>query len=360
MKKINAQNERIKWDYFELLKEAEGRSDATVKEAAKALQRFEEHTGFKCFKTFRREQVTSFKRHLAKVKNARTGEPLSLSTLSSTMNRLKAFFIWLSTQPGYKSRIQVSDAHYFRLTEKDERAAKAQSFKSVATLEQVSKAVLAMPTTTELEKRDQAIMVFTILTGIRDDALISLKLKHVELEKGYINQDPREVKTKFSKQIHTFLLPVGEDFRKIFSEWVTYLREDKLFGLNDPLFPKTLMGHDKNMGFMPVGLSHEHWKTAQPIRDIFKRAFKAVGLPYFNPHSFRDTLTHHAILQDLPLSEMKAFSQNLGHESVFITLGSYGQLPPEQQKKLIEGMGKKEQDEKIDILLKELRKMQGK
>jgi hypothetical protein len=33
-----------------------------------------------------------------------------------------------------------------------------------------------------------------------------------------------------------------------------------------------------------------HWSSAGPIRAIFKDAFAAAGLPYFNPHSFRKTL----------------------------------------------------------------------
>ena len=34
----------------------------------------------------------------------------------------------------------------------------------------------------------------------------------------------------------------------------------------------------------------QNWSNAGPIRTIFKNAFAAAGLPYFNPHSFRKTL----------------------------------------------------------------------
>jgi hypothetical protein len=36
--------------------------------------------------------------------------------------------------------------------------------------------------------------------------------------------------------------------------------------------------------------SLKHWSSTGPIRTIFREAFASVGLPYFNPHSFRKTL----------------------------------------------------------------------
>jgi integrase len=42
--------------------------------------------------------------------------------------------------------------------------------------------------------------------------------------------------------------------------------------------------------FAAAGLDRKHWSSASPIRQIFKEAFTAAGLPYFNPHSFRKTL----------------------------------------------------------------------
>jgi integrase/recombinase XerD len=47
------------------------------------------------------------------------------------------------------------------------------------------------------------------------------------------------VKTKFSKSFATWFFPVGEDIRRIVVDWVTYLRQEKLWSLDDPLFPAT-------------------------------------------------------------------------------------------------------------------------
>ncbi|MFT7389645.1 MAG: integrase/recombinase XerD [Candidatus Endobugula sp.] len=54
-------------------------------------------------------------------------------------------------------------------------------------------------------------------------------------------------------------------------------------------------------------------------------------LPYFNPHSFRNTLA--ALGEKLCQSpeEFKAWSQNLGHEGVLTTFNSYGEVPESRQ-----------------------------
>lgn len=85
-----------------------------------------------------------------------------------------------------------------------------------------------MPAGTDIERRNRALIAFTILTGARDSAIASMKLKHVDIIVGSINQDAHEVKTKFSKTFNTFFFPVGEEIRGIVAEWVSYLRDEKL------------------------------------------------------------------------------------------------------------------------------------
>ena len=90
-------------------------------------------------------------------------------------------------------------------------------------------------------------MAFTLLTGARDRAIASLKLKHVDLVGSCVIQDAREVNTKFSKTFSTFFFPVEEEIRSIVTDWVSYLRNEKLWGNDDPLFPATqvVLGSDR-------------------------------------------------------------------------------------------------------------------
>src|SRR5271170_2260980 len=238
MKKHSPENERIKHQYFAYLKEAKRHSEPTVDAAAKALRRFEEYTKYRDFKAFHTEQAIAFKKHLAEQKGQQSGEKLSKATLYSTLTQLKRFFQWLAGQPGFKSRIQYSDADYFNLSDKDTRVATAQREQRVPTLEQIKHVLHTMPANTDVERRNRALIALTLLTGARDQAIASMKLKHVDLVAGCVHQDARVVRTKFSKTFDTFFFPVGEEVRSIVEEWVRHLREVELWGNGDPLFPR--------------------------------------------------------------------------------------------------------------------------
>jgi integrase len=286
----NPQNERIKRAYFTYLAEAKGFGEATLDGVAKALNRFETYTKFRDFKAFHIEQAKSFKAGLAEQMSLRTKDRLSKATLYATLNALKRFFIWLAGQPGYKSRISYADAEYFNLSAKETRIAKAHREARVPTLEQIRHVIRIMPTGTEIDRRDRALIAFTILTGARDGATASIKLKHVDIEQGRLDQDARQVNTKFSKTFTTWFFPVGDEIHQIVADWVNYLRTEKRWGLDDPLFPATKIVVGDSRHFEAAGLDRKHWSSAGPIRTIFKDAFAAADLPYFNPHSFRKTL----------------------------------------------------------------------
>ncbi len=362
MQKHCAENERIKRRYFSFLKEAKRHSEPTVDAAAKALNRFEVYTKFRDFKTFHFQQAIAFKRHLAEQKGQQSGEKLSKATLHATLTQLKGFFQWLAWQPGYRSRLQYSDAEYFNLSDKDTRVATAQREQKAPTVEQIKHVIGTMPADTDIERRNRALLAFTLLTGARDSAIASMKLKHVDLITNSVNQDAREVKTKLSKTFTTFFFPVGEEVREIVAAWVSYLRDEKLWGNGDPLFPATRITLGVTRQFEAAGLAREHWSNATPIRTIFREAFIHAGLPYFNPHSFRNTLVQ--LGQDVCKTpeQFKAWSQNLGHEKVLTTFLSYGEVACHRQGEIIRGLATTPQlvmqpdaDEIADAVFKRLR-----
>jgi integrase/recombinase XerD len=335
MTKHNANNERIKRRYFSYLKEAKRYSEMTVDEVAKALDRFEGYTKHRDFKKFHFEQAIGFKKHLAEQKNKQTDKPLSKATLHSTLGHLRKFFHWLAGQPGYKSRLQYSDADYFNISDKDMRVATARREQKIPTLEQIKHVTSNMPGDTEIERRNRALIAFILLTGARDSAIASMKLKHVDLSAGCVYQDAREVRTKFSKTFTTYFFPVGDDILEIVRDWVKYLREEKLWGNDDPLFPSTRIEQNINRQFQAVGLDRKHWSSATSIRSIFKEAFKNVDLPYFNPHSFRHTLVRLGESLCQTPEAFKAWSQNLGHSKVLTTFYSYGEVENQRQGEII-------------------------
>ena len=66
-------------------------------------------------------------------------------------------------------------------------------------------------------------------------------------------------------------------------------------------------------------------------------------MPYFNPHSFRNTLAK--LGEDVCKSakEFKAWSQNLGHEKVLTTFTSYGEIACQRQGEIIRGLATPQQ-----------------
>ena len=340
MTKHNANNERIKRQYFIYLRNAKQQSLKAVDGAASALARFEKHTKYRDFKLFRSELAIAFKRHLAEQVSQKSGESLSKATMYATLTSIKSFFQWLSRETGYKSRIHYSDAEYFNMSAKDARVATTRREKAAPTLEQVKHVISIMPSDTAIERRNRALIAFTLLTGARDGAIASLKLKHIELAGNKVYQDAREVNTKFSKTFFTFFFPVGDEIRQVVVEWVTYLKEELLWGNDDPLFPATHMKLNTEHQFEADGLERKHWSTASPIRKIFRDAFASAGLPYFNPHLFRDTLSQHGLIICPNIEAYKAWSQNLGHDGVLTTLLSYGKVATNRQGEIMQEMAK--------------------
>lgn len=341
MTKHNANNEKIKHKYFVYLRNARQQSVQAVDGAASALARFENQTKHRDFKLFRSELAIAFKRHLAEQVSQKSGEKLSKATMYATLTSLKSFFQWLSRETGYKSCIHYSDAEFFNMSAKDARVATTRREKAFPTLEQVKRAINMMPASTAIERRNRALIAFTLLTGARDGAIASMKLKHIDLAGNKVYQDARDVNTKFSKTFFTFFFPVGDEIRQIVVEWVAYLKEVLFWGNDDPLFPATLMKLNVEHQFEAVGLMREHWSTASPIRKIFRDAFASAELPYFNPHCFRDTLTHHGFATcQHNIEAMKAWSQNIGHEKLLTTLLNYGQVATNRQGEIMQELAK--------------------
>jgi integrase/recombinase XerD len=196
MPRTNPKHDRVKREFLVWLKDARQRSAATVDQARHAIDRFEVYAGFKDFGSFNKEQALGFKKALISSKGRRSGKPISTATAYHVLQALKEFLAWLHGQPGYRRRIDPTDIAYLNLTTNDERVARTTSPKSYATIEQYRAALLAMPTSNEVERRDQALLALLLLTAMRDAAVVGLKLKHISVERSYVFQDPREIKSK--------------------------------------------------------------------------------------------------------------------------------------------------------------------
>ena len=72
-------------------------------------------------------------------------------------------------------------------------------------------------------------------------------------------------------------------------------------------------------------------------------------MPYFNPYSFRNTLVRLGEQLCRTPKEFKAWSQNLGHESVLTSFYSYGDVPDYKQAELLRKLAKPAENTSSDM-----------
>ena len=328
-------NVRLRRAYWKHLTGGLGLAKATAKMRIVALEEFEAFTSYRDFKRFCSRDAEAFREHLRTKRSARTGEPLSASFLTQKLGSLHQFFAWLSQQQGYRRRLQPGTYEQFNPSRYEKALAKVRDQRPAPTPEEVEDALRAMPSGTEIEKRDRALVAFLALTGIRVQAVIGLKLKHVCLPNRTVRQDPREVHTKFGRDLLTSFYPIGGQAETIFADYVIWLRGEMGFRPDAPLFPRSCRVMGTRFSFAYDGSEPRHWKSKQAPQRIVRLAFTNLGFPNYGPHAFRHMLTALGLQLCDGHEEMKAWSQNLGHKRVRTTLDSYGEVPAARQAKIL-------------------------
>lgn len=335
-KRPNENNERIKRDYMHYRKHARQCSQKTMDREIAYLERFDIWNGRKDFAKFHLDWAMGFRSHLDHAKTDR-GKPLAKSTSRAIMATLRDFFIWLSQRDGFRSRIRLQDADYFRLSRRDEAEARAAPEREAPSINQAKRALSMMPDDTPRELRDKALFALLCLTGTRAGAAITLRIKHIDFEDKSVRQNPREVATKFGKNIESFFHKGFPEAEEILARWITYLDEIALYGPDDPLFPASERAMQGFAGVKSDEFERRHWSTTEPVRRIVNGAFHRAGLQAFGPHAFRHMHARRAARECKSVPELIAVADNLGHTDVLTTLRSYGQISREDQRRLITG-----------------------
>src|SRR3954470_11865666 len=89
--------------------------------------------------------------------------------------------------------------------------------------EEIKKVLAVMPALTPIEKRDRALIAFALITGARDGALASFRLKHVDMARKTLFQDARQVRTKRRKTFTSTFFPVGSEPEMIVADYLAML-----------------------------------------------------------------------------------------------------------------------------------------
>jgi len=335
MLKPNIKNERIKRAFFRWLKEANGNCQSTIDNMEKAILLYEDFTKQADLATFNPDRAIKFKEWLKK--RQFRSKPISIVTYHTYLRYLRKFFSWLTWQPGYKSKITPDIVSYLNISEKEERMATQASPRNYPTLEYALKLTSSIKISSEIDLRDRAVIAFAPLSGMRDKAIATLPLGCFDEDNLTIIQNPRlGVQTKFSKYITSTLFRFDEKLVSHVIEWTRHLKE-KGFGSQDPLFPRSKVDQGKdNLSFeAATEVEPEFWQGTGRIREIFKKRAQEAGLPYFAPHTFRHLAIDLALKHCKTGEQIKAISQNFGHEHIATTLSSYANYAPDRLSEIL-------------------------
>lgn len=335
---ISAKNEKVKRRYLRRLKEAEGLADATVLCVEKAISLYEDFTGHEDYAQFNQNKAVGLKKWL--LKRTHRGKSVSITTIYHYLRQLKQFFNWLSDQPGYKSQINSDSVSYLSLDKKKVREAAAKKLVDFPPLDYVEKLADSIQIVNDIARRDQALIAFLLLSGMRDKAVATLPLGCFDREAMKVDQDPAKgVQTKFGKSLVSVLFTFSDKLVKYIIDWAEHLERSKLFAPTDPLFPKSKVEQvPGGLTFVATNVDRSYWKGTGSIRNILQKRSKNAGLEYFHPHTFRHTATYLAMRRCQNAEEIKAVSQNFGHENVGTTMMTYGTLDQFRVADVIEGI----------------------
>jgi len=343
----------LKW-----LKEAKGFSEMTIRTIENALWRYEDFTNHEDYGLFSQHRAIGVKKWL-QARHCRD-KPVSITTVYHHLRHLKDFFLWLAGQSGYKSKISLDIISYLSLEKKKVREAISPRQLKFPSLEYVLSLTRSIKIENEIDQRDRALIAFLLLSGMRDKAICTLPLGCFDRKSLEINQDSKlGVETKFGRTYVSILFRFDEELVKHVIEWAEYLERIKLFSTIAPLFPRSNLEQTEG-GFCFISKEVEpvFWKGTGAVREILKNRAKEAGLDYYHPHSFRHAAVHLAMKCGRTAEEIKAISQNFGHENIGTTMMTYGTLDQFSVTEIVTGIDFSNRPEKTnrDGVIEELKK----
>jgi site-specific recombinase XerC len=183
------------------------------------------------------EDISSYRLELIRLKNLPTDQGgLSGSTIAHKATQLREFLTWLEKQFPPSKRLQDL-ASYLQLPKGVTAKRLNERQRDVPSLENAHEMVTRLPTSTLRELRDQAMVAFAFVSGLRAAALTSFRIKHLDLENRSVLQDGQDMRAKNGKCFRVYWFPRTEPLQDIFLNWIEKLKELG-FESDDAVFPK--------------------------------------------------------------------------------------------------------------------------
>ncbi|MEL6510658.1 MAG: site-specific integrase [Pseudomonadota bacterium] len=301
----------------------------------------------KPFDKLNRDDLSSYRNHLRELLKVEGRARLSRSTVSHRLSHLRAFVTWLRMQEGYK-RLPEDLAGYLELPRSSLAMGPAGRLKEQPTIKEAEDLLRAMPDRTVKQRRARAIFATAFLGALRADTLISLQIKHVQVECWRIIQDPTVSRVKNGKALTIQWFPIPDLFAQTLIGWVEDLQSYG-FADRDALFP--------NIGLLSKRVGHATQPRApiaamtskKAVTEAFKAACKG-HIKSYTPHSARRTIGGLRDILSLTNEQRKAWSLNMGHEKEPTTDTFYANIPDDHRFELIERSDHQDSDSFLEGL----------
>ena len=289
--------------------------------------------------------IPTFQIYLRSARLDGKDNPISPEHRKKILATARRFFLWLIENEREFKKIKISWVNKIKVKSIEE----SHQTKEYVTLDEI-KRIAKAPAETVQERRIRAAAVIMYLTGIRIGALVSLRIKAVDLVNRYIYQyTSLGVHTKLNKNDRTVIFNIQEliEVCKAWDEEIKQTLDEDGFWFA-PLSPET--------GEINPDCKERNDTRVMIVRRDLKRWLQKVGLPYHSPHKFRHGNIHLGQANSTNKEEYKALSQNVMHSSTLITDKFYSNLDDDKRKESIDLMVSRiEKPQNTDNELEEFR-----
>ncbi len=281
---FHANNDRIihQWQTY-----AGSYSEKTIDKHLAAIRFFEDYLEGKPFAKLTKNDFAAVRDELKRRAAVKATDSMSASTIKHTVSHLGAFFDWLLKQDGYR-RLPRDFAGYLKLPKAVvARSAQVKQRKFPSLLE-AEKLLNAMPSKFLVDLRARALFALAFLGALRADTLVSLQIKHFDIQGRRILQDASVVRAKAGKSLAIFWFQIPKAFEDVVVGWVDTLQRLGFSG-DDALFPdikylKHRIGlNERKAATVPV------MSTTQAVTDAFAIACHHSDTKY-TPHAAKHTI----------------------------------------------------------------------
>jgi integrase len=291
-------------------------SEKTVVWHLAAIRYFESFLDGKVFSKLTTEDFAAVREDLKRRANADASDSLSASSIRHTVSHIGAFFDWLLKQDGYR-RLPNDFAGYLTLPKAVVARAAQVRQKAFPSLKEAKELLAAMPAQSLVDQRARALFALAFLGALRADTLISLRIKHIDVERRLILQDARMVRAKAGKNLTVFWFQIPVAFENVVCEWIETLKRFGFMG-DDALFPEARHLKHRFVISGRITTAVPVMTTTHAVTAAFSAACSLSEIKY-TPHSAKHAIGAERDILSLTHEERKAWSLNMGHDSELTT-----------------------------------------